>query len=437
MMFKFVGVIVLVVAYAAAATAAETTGYCGSSDDCTWTFDSDTGKLVVEGTGEIPKDPLWRQNNAVMEGLQSVEIKSGILSIGANAFKDCKALTSVSIADSVTTLQTSIFYGCKALTSVKLPKGLIEMGTSTFRDCTALTTVDIPEGITSIASYTFSSSGLTSIKIPDSVLGVNNSVFSGCRSLKSAEIPDSVTYLSSFAFSVCPNLTSVKLPKNLVRIGDQAFSASGLTSVKIPKSVTTIGDLVFSGCSSMTSIEVESGNSVYKSEDGMLLNKTGSLLQFPCGKDTVKIPKSVTSINKNAFHHSQLIETVVIPDSVVSLSYKAFGDCGKLKSVTIEKSVTSIDSYAFQDCKALTTVCYLGEKDPGVATNVFNGCDSLGKVSVTDKYKDSKFCGSEVEKSDSCTSPKSSGAELNAIPSKWIVKALVLMIPAVVLSVMA
>jgi hypothetical protein len=38
---------------------------------------------------------------------------------------------------------------------------------------------------------------------------------------------------------------TVVLPSGLAKIGDKAFSRSGLTSVVIPDSVTEIGDLAF------------------------------------------------------------------------------------------------------------------------------------------------------------------------------------------------
>jgi len=82
-------------------------------------------------------------------------------------------------------------------------------------------------------------------------------------------------------------------------IGHQAFqSCTSLTSVTIPNSVTNIGDYAFSGCTSLSAITVEALNSFYSSVDGVLFNKSQTMLmQYPGGKaGSYTIPNSVTSI---------------------------------------------------------------------------------------------------------------------------------------------
>ena len=85
----------------------------------------------------------------------------------------------------------------------------------------------------------------------------------------------------------------------VVGIGINAFSYIGsLTSVVIPDSVASIGEQAFYGCDALTSIFVYASNTVYSSQDGVLYDKTKTLLiQFPSGKTGgFKIPASVTSI---------------------------------------------------------------------------------------------------------------------------------------------
>ena len=169
-----------------------------------------------------------------------------------------------------------------------------------------------------------------------------------------------VTSIGACAFGdwVCysfPGLTSVIIPSSVTSIGDWAFYDSGLTSIVIPSSVTSIGDCAFGDCRSLTSIFVESGNSVYDSRNNCnaIIETASNTLIAGC-KNT-KIPNSVTCIGDFAFYYSGLTY-ITIPNSVTSIGYDAFGGCSGLTSVTIPNSVTSIGINAFCGCSGLTSV---------------------------------------------------------------------------------
>lgn len=68
---------------------------------------------------------------------------------------------------------------------------------------------------------------------------------------------------------------TVTIPTNInnllvTGIGVDAFYSSALTSVTIPAGVTSIGNQAFSECSSLTEITVDSQNSYYSSETGLV-----------------------------------------------------------------------------------------------------------------------------------------------------------------------
>ena len=67
------------------------------------------------------------------------------------------------------------------------------------------------------------------------------------------------------------------IPNGVTRIGDDAFgSGSALAAVSIPESVTEISSTAFSDDQQLGSIEVDSANPVYSSEDGVLYSKDKS-----------------------------------------------------------------------------------------------------------------------------------------------------------------
>ena len=140
-------------------------------------------------------------------------------------------------------------------------------------------------------------------------------------------------------------------------IGDGAFyKSTELNSVTIPNSVTSIGNSIFSGCTGLTSIVVEEGNSKYDSRENCnaIIETASDKLLFGC-QNTV-IPNSVTSIESSAFNGCSGLASIIIPNGVTDIGENAFAGCSGLTYVTIGSGVTSIGKNAFNDCGSLTKV---------------------------------------------------------------------------------
>jgi hypothetical protein len=249
--------------------------------------------------------------------------------------------------------------------------------------CRSLTSITIPNSVTSIGYGAFSvCTGLTSVIIPNSVTSIGNFAFYHCTGLASVTIPNSVESIGDFAFSGCSSLTEVTIPNGVTSIGERAFyECTSLTEVTIPNSVTNIGNYAFAYCSSLTIIVAEN-NSAYSSENGVLFNKTKTILiQYPAGKSDVSyiIPNSVTSIGNYAFSGCSSLTEVTIDNSVTSIGERAFHNCSSLTEVTIGNSVTSIGHGAFSECSSLTEVT-IGNRVTSIGEWAFYECTSLTEV---------------------------------------------------------
>jgi hypothetical protein len=195
-----------------------------------------------------------------------------------------------------------------------------------------------------------------------------------------------VTRIGEAAFEYNTSLTSITIPNSVTSIGDLAFYyCTSLTSVTIPNSVTSIGNEAFSECRSLTAITVDVLNSIYSSLDGVLFNKSQTLLILCPGKKagTYTIPNSVTNIGELAFAWCANLTSVTIPDSVTSIGQSAFHSCTSLTGVTIPNGVTSIENGTFSACTSLTSVTI-----PNSVTSIedfaFFGCRSLTSVTIPD-----------------------------------------------------
>ena len=229
-----------------------------------------------------------------------------------------------------------------------------------------------------------------------SVTNIGRRAFELCRNLTSITIPNSVTRILGDAFRDCTNLTSVTLPESLTYIGSAFEGCTSLTSITIPNSVTYVDSDAFAGCTSLTEIKVAVENPNYVSVNGVLYNKSRTvLICYPAGKKdkNYKILDSVTAIYRYAFYGCTSITSITIPNSVTNIGESAFSGCSNLTSITIPDSVMSIARFTFYDCANLKSI-----KIPNSVTNIgesaFGGCSSLTSVTIPDsvtEIEDSAF----------------------------------------------
>ena len=375
----------LVPAAVVPASAETTSGTCGAN--LTWTFDSSTGTLTIQGSGQMT---YYGRGTApwydLKDSIKRITIGNGVAGIGTYAFYRCFSLTSVTIPDSLTRIGSNAFNECISLTSVTLPNSVTSIGLSAFYGCTALTDVTIPDSVTSIGEETFEQcTSLARVTIGNSVRSIGYAAFFSCTSLTSVTIPESVTSIGNAAFSTCTSLTSVTIGSGVTSIGSNAFyRCTALTSITIPESVTSIGESAFGRGDSLTKITVASGNQNYSNDShGFLYNKDKTeLVQCPGGfSGSYAIPDGVVSIGTYAFYHCSSLTSVTIPSGVTSIGSNAFYDSRSLTSVTIPDSVTNIETSAFSYCTALLSIM-IPNSVASINYGTFDGCTSLRSVTI-------------------------------------------------------
>ncbi|MDE7158455.1 MAG: leucine-rich repeat protein, partial [Clostridiales bacterium] len=137
------------------------------------------------------------------------------------------------------------------------------------------------------------------------------------KAFTSVTIPDTITEIGQNTFYGCRQLVTVKIGSDsrLTTIGNNAFSAcSSLKTITIPKGVTTIGDAAFNNCASLEGFSVASGNTVYRSENGHLIESaTETLIR---GVNNAYVPNGVKILAQGAFRRANGITQLNIPKSV-------------------------------------------------------------------------------------------------------------------------
>jgi len=363
--------------------------------------------------------------------LATTQFLEGLVSIGKNAFKDCK-LTTVSLPSTVKTIGASAFEG-NQMTSIKIPEGVTRIENSTFYNCTKLQTVNLPNTLTSIGSSAFN--GCTSLlavnnvhattiglrafynclklstlslKKPIEEIGIyafynckaltaldnlsaltslGQYAFSDCSGLKSITLDGTFTTLDLYVFQNCTGLTNFVIPNHVTSIGQWAFSGcSNLQTLSIPASLTTIGAGAFNGCNSLYAYNVDDTNQHFSSSDGVLFNKQQSVLvNYPHGKTDSEyiIPDGVTTISSQAFKCNNLC-SITLPATLTTIGSNAiFGTSltsiknlalapQSMSSGSIKSSVTihvlSAVLSAFQTDDVWKTYTIVGDADPKTIT---------------------------------------------------------------------
>ncbi|MCH5314369.1 MAG: leucine-rich repeat domain-containing protein [Eubacterium sp.] len=254
------------------AFAATYSGTCGTN--VTWTLNTSTGKLVISGKGSMSNydyssthsSPPWHSNYTY---IKTVEIQSGVTSIGDDAFFDCESLTSVAIPNSVISIGDYAFYFCTSLTSITIPNSVTSIGDHAFWVCTSLTSITVDSNNKNYSStngvlYTKNKTELiqypagrtdASFTVPSSVTSIGDGAFFYCERLTSIAIPNGVTSIGDDVFYSCERLTSITIPNSVTSIGNGAFSwCTSLTTVTMSNNVASIGNSAFYSCERLTSV---------------------------------------------------------------------------------------------------------------------------------------------------------------------------------------
>lgn len=170
----------------------------------------------------------------------------------------------------------------------------------------------------------------------------------------------------------CEKLKRIVLPLQTTKIEADAFrNCSSLHTIEVPTLVESIE--TSAGCTALTEINVQAGNSHYCSKDGVLLSGDGkSILWFPMGKEgEYTLPSTVTTVGDYAFRNCR-IETFHFSDGLTSIGKYAFYN-SSVKEVSLPSTVKQIPTGLFQKCADLTTV-HLGKNTEMLGDYVFDGC---------------------------------------------------------------
>ena len=329
-------------------TVAKMTATNEKSDANPFAFCENLEEIYVAEGNKVYKSEgncvMRREDNTLVVGCKASKIPSYTEHIGRSAFQGA-ALESVALPEGVTSIEDYAFAHNDRLKEITLPQSLTSIGKTVFFWCAALESIALPDGVTSVGDKAFSTCislkelalgaellnagcGLTEfcVALEKITVSENNEFFSdegNCLTRKadstviagcaSSKIPAGTEQIGEYAFCGQTQLGAIDFPDGLKKIGNYAFSCTGLKELKLPRGLQRIGSHAFGNC-----IELE----------------------------YVQIPDSVTDVGTNAFVCEQEIGihyyvctsmTAVITDSLTELKEETF-----ISSCTIYTSHTAM-----------------------------------------------------------------------------------------------
>ena len=252
-----------------------------------------------------------------------------VTALSDNCFTALKYAHTVILPPSVTAIGNGAFADCAKLTTFKADH-LVSIGAEAFRGCTALTDIALPSSVTSIGSYAFQGcTALKKLSIPQNVRTLSEGLFLNCTSLKELTFSDRITSVGAEAFSFCKSLTEIPLPSSVTSVGNNAFLyCTKLSKMTIPDSVTSMGDKALAGCTALTEITVGSG----------ITQLPSRVFEGCTALQTVRLPL-LTRIGYGAFSGCTALTELYYPDTKESFAkIEVLAGNEPLQSVTIQST---------------------------------------------------------------------------------------------------
>lgn len=177
---------------------------------------------------------------------------------------------------------------------------------------------------------------------------------------QAVEVESGVTSIGKYAFYDMIQLEEVDLPNTVKRIGDYAFSKSGVTSIYLPSCLENIGAEAFAGCAKLKYVSLTAGNIVSIGEMafasceklrlgdldfGTKLRNVdrGAFMDVSVGE--ISFGEGVTSIGSMAFLGGIDNEELVLPNSLKTIGGTAFQ--GYMESITLGSGIKELGSNTF------------------------------------------------------------------------------------------
>ena len=324
-------------------------------------------RLVIPYTCEVISEYAFSFNTdleeIIIEEKEVNGVMKGVKTIGAWAFRGCTSLTSIDIPSVTSSIGQGAFYNCNKLTSIELPASLKTLNAEVVGACTSLQTITLNEGLVTMGTYPFTGcKNITTIKLPSTLKTINGWTFYNMAGLTTIDVSNNSYFIMEDGMLLTANRatvywiptswTAVVIPDGVKTLYSSSMLQSKATKLTIPASLTTIS----SGFSTvLKEIEVKTGNTSFKSDNGNLYTANGkTLIKYLENEATFKVAEGCTNFQRYCLQGATNVTKIVFPDSFTTLNGWGFQGATKLKSIYLPKNVNAFNTVSISGCSITT-----------------------------------------------------------------------------------
>ena len=314
------------------------------------------------------------QSTFTMTAIQDVVIPEGVTTIGNTAFSGAHVKT-VSLPSTLTSIGNTAFNNHQ-IEEVNIPATVTSIGTSAFAvvqtglDYT-LKKLTLHEGLISIGNNAFRNSALTEVELPSTVTTLNNNAFNGTSPKVKLRTATAEQLVATASF--VPNGTGHEVVFDMLSgsgwsYDDFTFSGDAITgwSIQGQAKRLTNKNLVLPDTAPDGTVIKKIAEEAFKIPNDEV-TQLADRVDSPNGMESVRLPKDLEVIEKQAFEYNNLIEItfgntmteigecafkgnrleeVILPDSITTLGSGAF-TMNNITSITLSRGLTKIPQAAF------------------------------------------------------------------------------------------
>lgn len=227
--------------------------------------------------------------------------------------------------------------------------------------------VKVPDGIVCIGADAFKDkTKITTVLLPDSIIEIGKGAFERCIGLSDIKLPIDLKTIDERAFFRCYNLLYIAFNEKISRIEREAFAfCNKLKYVQLGSSVEYVDSTAFNNCDKLESIWVAEDNDFYRTEEGILYNKSRTEL--------IRCPENYA------------YEIVNVPQSVKILKACSFSRCINLLDIVLPMGLREVEEFTFRDCINILGLT-LGDEIERFDVSALEGWGNHQKVIVSRKF---------------------------------------------------
>ncbi|EAY10141.1 surface antigen BspA-like [Trichomonas vaginalis G3] len=310
------------------------------------------GALYFKGKNQIIRAPCI---------LESFEFPPETTIIGKYAFFECKINGTFTISKNIERAHDNIFIQCKFSRIVMEPgckleeisywqwlrnlqyvfvsKNVKTFAYQAFAQDSKLETIEFEQGslLNSIGGMAFYNTKISRFIIPPKCTSIGSNIFYLDDFITYVYIPASLTNIDIQAFACTTSIQTIEIdPNNMVykskflsiMTKDESvilFIPTSSTSFTIPSTVGKFGPTMFQSCPSLTNINVESSNTNFDTNGGIVYSKGYTRALSCIGEAT----------------------SVSIRYECIKIDSYCFFKCKNLKTITLNPGLTELEVYSF------------------------------------------------------------------------------------------